>query len=64
MRTFRRIRETILAHKDLKIQLEKMEKNFEEKFAKHDQQFKLVFEAIRRLIDPPQRKKAPIGFHS
>ena len=57
MRTFTRIREMMLAHKDLRAQLSKIEKNFEEKFAKHDQQFKLVFEAIRQLIEPPYRKK-------
>ena len=63
IRTFTKIRELMMAHKDLKERLKKMERKFEEKFAKHDQQFKLVFEAIRRLIEPVHTKKNPIGFH-
>ncbi len=55
MRTFAKIRELMLVHKDLRQKIEEMEK-------KYDRQFQIVFEAIKRLIDPPQKPKSPMGF--
>ena len=56
MRTFTKLRELMLVHKDLRIKIEEMEK-------KYDTQFKIVFNAIRRLLDPPVKKnKGPMGF--
>ena len=55
MRTFSKIRELMLTHKDLRIKIEELEK-------KYDAQFKVVFDALRRLMDPPQKPKAPMGF--
>jgi len=55
MRTFTKLRELMLVHKDLRVKIEELEK-------KYDSQFKIVFNALRRLIDPPQRPKTPIGF--
>ena len=55
MRTFTRLREMLANHKDLKQKIEKMEK-------KYDYQFKVVFEAIKKLLEPPQKPKEPIGF--
>ena len=55
MRTFTKLRELMLVHKDLRIKIEELEK-------KYDSQFKIVFNALRRLIDPPQKPKTPIGF--
>ena len=58
MRTFSKLRELMLVHKDLRLKIEEMEK-------KYDQQFKLVFDAIRKLLAPPPSKpKLPIGFHA
>ena len=57
MRTFSKIRDLMFIHKDLRIKIEEMEK-------KCDAQFKTVFDALRRLIDPPIKKpKIPFGFH-
>jgi phage regulator Rha-like protein len=59
MRTFSKLRELMVVHKDLRLKIEEMEK-------KYDQQFKLVFNAIRKLLtppDPPKKQKLPIGFH-
>jgi hypothetical protein len=57
MRTFSKLRELMLVHKDLRQKIEEMEKNY-------DQQFKLVFAAIRKLLAPPPKPiKPPIGFH-
>ncbi|MBI5193498.1 MAG: ORF6N domain-containing protein [Nitrospirae bacterium] len=55
MRTFTKIREMLATHKDLRIKIEEMEK-------KYDYQLKVVFEAIKQLIEPPQKKKKRIGF--
>ncbi|MBF0570799.1 MAG: ORF6N domain-containing protein [Candidatus Omnitrophica bacterium] len=55
MRTFTKLRELMLVHKDLRIKIEELEK-------KCNAQFKIVFDALRKLIDPPQKPKTPIGF--
>ena len=55
MRTFTRLRTIIEAHKDLKEALDQMER-------KYDQQFKVVFEAIRHIINPDIRSTKKIGF--
>lgn len=55
MRTFTRIREMLLTHKELKHKIEDMEK-------KYDYQFKVIFDAIKQLIEPPQKAKKRIGF--
>ena len=50
MRTFVQMRQMLSGHEDLKQKLEAME-------SKYDEQFKVVFEAIRQLLTPPERKK-------
>ena len=55
MRAFVRLREMLATHKDLAGKLEAMEK-------KYDAQFKVVFDAIRQLMIPPESKKRKIGF--
>jgi hypothetical protein len=55
MRTFTRIREMLLTHKELKQKIEAMER-------KYDYQFKVVFDAIKQLIQPPQKSRKRIGF--
>lgn len=55
MRTFTKLREIILSHKELQRKIEDMEK-------KYDQQFKIVFDAIKQLLTPPKTKKRKIGF--
>ena len=58
MRTFTKIRELLVTHKDLQRKIEDME-------SKYDEQFKIVFEAIRQLLEPPpvpEKPKGRIGF--
>ena len=55
MRTFTKIREMLLTNKDLNKRLDDLEK-------KYDTQFKVVFDAIRQLMTPPEKKKRKIGF--
>lgn len=55
MRAFTKLREMLLTHKDLKRKIEEMEK-------KYDTQFKIIFDAIKKLLSPPQKPKKSIGF--
>jgi hypothetical protein len=55
MRTFVKLRRLMETHADLARKLENLEK-------KYDGQFKIVFEAIRQLMIPPETKKRRIGF--
>src|SRR4030043_1345198 len=57
MRTFAKLREIISQHKDLARRLDELEK-------KYDAQFKIVFDAIRQLMMPPEPEtpKKRIGF--
>lgn len=55
MRVFVRLREILASHKDLARKLEEMEK-------KYDAQFRVVFDAIRKLMLPPESRRRPIGF--
>lgn len=42
---------------------EKIEE-LERKYEKHDKQFKIIFEALRKFLEAPNLpKKKPIGFH-
>lgn len=56
VRAFVKLREMISTHKDLAKKLEGLEQ-------KYDSQFKMVFDAIRQLMAPPEsKKKRAIGF--
>jgi hypothetical protein len=55
MRTFTKLRMMLASHEDLKRKLTSLEK-------KYDKQFKIVFEAIYELMEPPEKKKRRIGF--
>lgn len=57
MRAFVKLRELMASHKDLRNKIEQMEK-------KYDRQCQIVFNAIKRLLEPPQKPKRPIGFHA
>ena len=55
MRAFVRLREILSTNKDLARKLEELER-------KYDEQFRVVFEAIRQLMSPPEPPKRRIGF--
>jgi hypothetical protein len=59
MRTFVKIREILMNHKDLALKLNEME----QKLARHDKEIMAIFQAIRRLITEEERPKGKIGFH-
>jgi hypothetical protein len=55
MRTFARLRQILASHAELARKLDKMEREY-------DGQFRLVFEALRQLMNPPESPRKPIGF--
>jgi hypothetical protein len=55
MRTFVRLRRILAENAGLARRLDELEK-------KYDVQFKVVFDVIRQLMQPPAPKKKPIGF--
>ena len=55
VRAFVKLREMLATHKELARKLNEMEK-------KYDAQFKVVFDAIRQLMTPPEIKRKRIGF--
>lgn len=55
IRTFTKLREMIASHEDLKLKLESLEKHY-------DEQFKTVFDALRRLLEDDEKPKPQIGF--
>jgi hypothetical protein len=58
MRAFVRLRELLATHKDLVRKLDEMEK-------KYDAQFRIVFDAMRKLMQPPEEKaQRRIGFRA
>lgn len=54
MRFFTKLRQILATHKELKEKIEAMEKRY-------DQQFRVVFEAIKKMIEAPE-KRGKIGF--
>ncbi len=55
MRAFTQLRQMLSTHKDLKKKIETMEK-------KYDQQFQIVFEAIKQLLEADAKPRKKIGF--
>ena len=55
MRAFVRLRQILASNTQLARKLDVLEK-------KYDAQFKVVFDAIRQLMAPPEPKKRKIGF--
>jgi len=58
MRAFVRLRQVLAAHKELADRLAELERRMDKK----DREIIALFEAIRRLMNPPEKKKEPIGF--
>ena len=58
MRAFVKLREILSTHKELAHKLAEHERKIE----KHDGEIKVIFDAIRGLMRPPEPKKKKIGF--
>jgi hypothetical protein len=55
VRAFVGLRDALATHKDLERRLNQLE-------AKYDRQFRVVFDAIRELVRPPESQRRRIGF--
>lgn len=58
MRAFVKLREILSVNKELAHKLAQLERKIE----KHDEEIKLIFDAIRQLMTPPEPKRRRIGF--
>jgi len=58
MRIFTKMRELLLTNKEILLQLEKIEN----KSIKHDEDIKLIFSYLKKLLNPTQPTRKMIGF--
>ena len=58
VRVFTKMRELLLTHKDILLQLEKIEK----KMTGHDEDIALIFQYLKQLLNLPQPPRRKIGF--
>jgi phage regulator Rha-like protein len=59
IKAFVKLREILSTHKVLAHKLTQLERKFE----KHDEEIHVIFEAIRQLMEAPEKKKRKIGFN-
>jgi phage regulator Rha-like protein len=55
---FVKMREMLSTNKDILLKMQQMEK----KLTGHDEDIKLIFEALKQLLNPPQEPRKRIGF--
>lgn len=58
IRIFTKMKEMLLTHKDILLKMQKVET----KLTGHDQDIKLIFEYLKKLLNPPQLPRKRIGF--
>jgi uncharacterized membrane protein len=58
IRVFTKMRQLLMTHKDILLKMEKMER----KINKHDENFKIVFDYLKELLNPPSEPRPKIGF--
>ncbi len=58
MRVYSKMKELLMMHKDILVKLEQLEK----KTDKHDDQIKVIFAYIKKLIEQPKERTERIGF--
>ena len=59
MRAFVKLHEMLATHRELARKLAQLEKRIEG----HDEEITAIFEAIRQLMEPPEKSTKRIGFH-
>jgi hypothetical protein len=62
MRAFVRLRETIAGNRELREEIDALERRVDEKLAAQDHVIVEIMNAIRTLMTPPETKKRAIGF--
>jgi hypothetical protein len=58
VRIFTKMREMVLTHKDILLQLEQLER----KVTAHDEDIHMIFSALKQLLNPPLDPRPRIGF--
>jgi ORF6N domain len=58
MRVYTKLKVILLDHKDILLKLEKLEN----KISQHNDNFKIVFDYLKELLDPPTEPMRKIGF--
>ena len=58
IRVFAKMREMLFTHKDILLQLEKIEK----KLTGHDEDIAIIFQYLKKLLNPPPPPRLRIGF--
>ena len=58
IRIFTKMKEMLLTHKDILLKMQKVET----KLTGHDEDIKLIFEYLKKLLNPPQLPRKRIGF--
>ncbi len=58
VRVFMQLREMALTHKDIVVKLMKVEK----KITQHDEDLKLLFDALHQLLEEPKKERTKIGY--
>ena len=58
MRVYIKLKGMLLTHKDILLKLEKLER----KTSNHDENFKIVFDCLKELLNPPTEPRPKIGF--
>jgi hypothetical protein len=55
---FVKMREMLSTNKDILLKMQQLEK----KLTAHDEDIRLIFEALKQLLNPPQEPRPRIGF--
>ena len=58
IRVFTKMKEMLLTNKDILLMMEKLEK----KVTAHDSDIRMIFEALKQLLNPPKEPRKRIGF--
>ena len=65
IRVFTKMRALLLTHKDILVKLERVEKALlkqDVRMNKHEENIQMIFEALKRLLNPPEEPRPRIGF--
>jgi phage regulator Rha-like protein len=65
IRVFSKMRELLLTNKDILLKMEQVEKKMMQqdgKMRQYDKDIQLIFEALKKLLNPPQEPRKRIGF--
>lgn len=62
MRTFTQLRHFLSTHRDIQQKIEEILQVHGRKLKEHDEQIKIIFEAINQLLQPPEEPKKKYGF--